>query len=83
MREGSKQFKYVGENKALFYVIFYSHLVEWLTHKVVPDYVAPNVITITGFIVALMPLLCTCYAQGLTFEGEIPTWVFYLQAGCF
>ena len=52
-----------------------------------PDWIAPNVITLTGFLVMLIPIITLFTVFGTSLGDEekkpLPQWIFFLQAICF
>lgn len=84
--EGIKKYKYAGEDQGPAYIYFYNpaatKLVEYL-----PDWLAPNLITLLGFLISFIPavILFGWYGPNLKDDPEnpIPNWVFFLQAFCY
>jgi len=72
-------YKYKGGDTSIFYVYCMSPLCDWLTPKF-PLWLAPNVITITGFFFNLTYFLLTLHYNGFRGGNYIPPWVCYLSA---
>jgi ethanolaminephosphotransferase len=72
-------YKYKGGDTSIFYIYCMAPLCDWLTPKF-PEWLAPNVITITGFFFNLFYFALTIYYNGFSGGNEIPTWVCFLSA---
>mmetsp|Transcript_26257 Transcript_26257/g.18623 ORF Transcript_26257/g.18623 Transcript_26257/m.18623 type:complete len:201 (+) Transcript_26257:171-773(+) len=64
------------------YKHFWSPLANWAVQKL-PEDLAPNTITLVGFLHGLLPLIILYSCVGLQMVGEIPQWFFFLQFYCF
>jgi phosphatidylglycerophosphate synthase len=49
-----RHYKYAGVDNSLYYEHFASPLAKWVTEAFVPLWVAPNLITVIGFVIALV-----------------------------
>jgi phosphatidylglycerophosphate synthase len=58
-----------------------------LVNQLLPEYVAPNVLTLIGFFFAVLPFAVLFGAFGLEFtndaEKPIPNWFFFMYAYCY
>mmetsp|Transcript_17387 Transcript_17387/g.21953 ORF Transcript_17387/g.21953 Transcript_17387/m.21953 type:complete len:101 (-) Transcript_17387:945-1247(-) len=48
-----------------------------------PDWIAPNVLTLLGFMHTVIPFILLFSIAGMDLLGEVPNWFFHLQAYCF
>jgi len=48
-----------------------------------PDWIAPNTITLLGFMHTVAPFLLLFYIAELDLLGDVPNWFFFLQAYSF
>ena len=78
-KENVINYKYKGGDTSIFYVYCMAPLCDWLTPKF-PEWLAPNVITITGFFFNLIYFLLTFYYNGFGSGRKIPSWVCFLSA---
>lgn len=80
--EKLKLYKYAGGDAGLLYIYFYNpvsrRLVEYL-----PDTLAPNVITLVGFLFNLVPFLYLFSNYGIDFSTPVPTYFCYINAACY
>ena len=53
------------------YIYFYNPVSKWLVERI-PDYIAPNLITLIGFMFTLGPFLMAFTFYGTKFESEEP-----------
>lgn len=67
------------------YVYFYNPLAMWLVARI-PEWIAPNVITLLGFLFSAVPFVLIFVIFGTHFYNEepasakIPNWVFFAEA---
>jgi ethanolaminephosphotransferase len=73
-------YKYSGSDKSLLYRFFFSPTAQFLVDRVIPSWLAPNVITLLGFFCTLIPHFIILFYQPLNLSGEIPRWVCFLAA---
>jgi ethanolaminephosphotransferase len=77
-----KQHKYSGIDEGIFQIIFWNPCANYLV-TLVPETVAPNTLTLIGFVHAVVPLLVLYAVFGTAFIGDLPRWFFVLQTYCF
>lgn len=68
------KFKYAGDDRSYLYLYFFSPLCDRFA-ELLPETLAPNLITVAGFMLNILNHLVLLYYQGFTFEGRLPTWV--------
>jgi ethanolaminephosphotransferase len=73
-------YKYVGSDASLLYKYFFSPCAQFLVDNVIPEWLAPNVITLMGFMCTLIPHLIILYMTGGTLSGQIPSWLCFVAA---
>ena len=77
-----KLYKYAGGDEGILYVYFYNPaskaLVEYL-----PDTLAPNVITLVGFLFSVVPCFYLFWNYGLDFSTPVPASFCYANALCY
>jgi len=66
-----KNNKYSGSDLGLAYKYFYDPAAQFLASKL-PDYVAPNTLTMIGFLHGLLPLFVMWGISGMSLVGELP-----------
>ena len=71
------QHKYSGSDLGLAYIYFYDPVARYLTSKL-PDYIAPNTLTLFGFVHTLIPLYVMWLYSGMSLVGELPSWFVFL-----
>jgi ethanolaminephosphotransferase len=67
-----KKYRYAGGDFGLMYIYFYNPVSKWLVNHI-PRTLAPNVITLTGFIFTVAPFMTAFTYFGSKFESEEPT----------
>ena len=77
-----KDHVYSGSDLGILYKIFWSPVANWLV-EFVPDWVAPNVLTLIGFIHTLVPVIVLFVIAGFDLIGPVPNWFFFFQAWCY
>jgi len=82
MGENLKLHKYSACDNGIFYKYFYSPLSEKIV-SYLPDWLAPNTITLTGFLHTLGPIIIQLCAIGSAFVGVTPLWFLIGQAYCY
>jgi len=73
-------YRYSGSDASLLYKYFFSPIAQALVDKVIPSWLAPNVITLIGFMCTFIPhiiILCMFPNQ---IEGPAPKWLCILAA---
>jgi phosphatidylglycerophosphate synthase len=80
-----RAYKYAGGDFGLMYVYFYNPVARWLVEKI-PEWIAPNLITLAGFLFSAFPFVAIFVVFGTHFyneEPKIPGWVFFAEAVCY
>ena len=72
-------YKYSGGDKSILYRFVINPFCNWLVNYL-PKWLAPNVITVSGFFFNLFNLILTCYYTGMKGGDPIPSWVCILCA---
>ena len=80
------KYKYAGGDKGYAYIHFYNPLAMKLV-TMVPESVAPNLLTMIGFTFATIPFVVLFGLYGTSFkndpENPVPKWFFFLYALCY
>lgn len=74
--------KYSGSDEGLLYKWFYNPAANKLV-TYLPDWIAPNVLTLIGFIHTIVPLVVLFCIADFDLLGEVPNWFFFFQAWCY
>ena len=77
-----KEHKYAGCDDGFFYHYFYSPLATYLVHKL-PEWLAPNTITIIGYLHTFGPIAVLYCCIGCSLIGDLPNWFLFLQGWCY
>jgi len=77
-----RKHKYSGSDEGLMYKWFYSPIANKLV-ECLPDTVAPNTLTLIGFIHSLTPVILCFSIGGLNLVGKVPSWILFLNAYCY
>lgn len=73
-----KKFKYQGGSDSFLYIHLWSPLSEFLVRRIFPKTLAPNTITLFGFMLLFLGhCLSIYYSPDL--QSPIPSWVFYFN----
>jgi len=72
-----ENFQYKGEDRSYLYAYFFSPLADRLA-QIMPMWLAPNVITFSGFILNFISHALLLWYQGMGMEGFIPGWLILL-----
>lgn len=72
-----KQHKYSGCDDGIAYKYFWNPVAGYLV-TLLPDYVAPNTLTMIGFMHAIVPLGVLYTFCGTSFMGDVPLWFIIL-----
>jgi len=72
-------YKYAGADEGISYKLFYNPVANWLTSKL-PDSIAPNTLTLLGFLHCVVALLVTIGVYGTNCIGTMDGWICYLYA---
>jgi ethanolaminephosphotransferase len=78
--ENLLKYKYFGSDHSLLYKHIYSPMSQFLVDKVIPTWLAPNVITLIGFAATLLPHIILWIAYPESFAGNVPAWMCYMAA---
>ena len=76
-----RSYKYKSSDSSISYKYFMSPLCDYLVNYF-PKWLAPNVITVSGFFLNLLYFLITGYYTGFK-GGFIPSWACFLSAFCY
>ena len=71
MKQNLSKYRYAGGDRGIMYIYFYNPLANYLV-EFLPESLAPNVITLIGFLFSLLPcfILFRFYGTSFTnFEG--------------
>ncbi|EGR27680.1 hypothetical protein IMG5_191250 [Ichthyophthirius multifiliis] len=75
--EGIKSFKYKGGSDSIFYSYFWSPLCDYLVKNYFPSYLAPNSITLIGFLIHLVAHIIVLYYSP-DLKQTLPQWLCFL-----
>ena len=87
-RENLLSYKYAGGDNGLMYVYFYNPFARWIVERI-PEWIAPNLITLCGFLFSIIPFITVFVVFGTHFMNEepemtkMPRWVFAAEAVCY
>jgi ethanolaminephosphotransferase len=73
-------YKYKGSDNSYLYKYIFSPIAQSLVDKVLPTWLAPNVITLLGFCCTLVPHMLILFNNPFQLEGEVPAWMCFLAA---
>ena len=73
--------KYSGSDEGILYTYCWNPLAIKLVDYL-PDWVAPNTITLVGFLHTVIPCMLLFAISGFDLLGEVPNWFFFFQAYC-
>jgi len=82
-KEGEKNlraYKYSGSDASLLYKHFFSPCAQFLVDHVIPPWLAPNVITLVGFMCTLIPHLIVLFGYSADLYGDVPAWLCFVAA---
>lgn len=74
-----REHKYSGSDAGLAYIYFYDPLAKYLVY-LLPEWIAPNTLTMIGFMHTLTPIFILYTCIGCALIGDVPTWFIGLQA---
>ena len=80
-----KLYKYAGGDKGYLYIYFYNPVATKVV-SYLPETMAPNLVTLIGFIFSCLPFIVLFSFYGTKFSNEkdgIPNWFFFLYAFCY
>lgn len=75
--EHMRNHKYSAIDEGIAYRFCYSPLAAKLV-DCIPEYVAPNTLTLLGFLHAIFPVVLGFSLEGFTLVGELPSWFMFL-----
>lgn len=73
-----KQHKYSGVDDGLSWACFWNPVASYLV-TLLPDSVAPNTLTLLGFLHAIVPPMMMYFLFGCQLVGDLPSWFIFLQ----
>lgn len=73
-------YKYSGTDKSILYKHVFSPTAEFVVQNFIPNWLAPNVITLVGFLCTLIPHFLVWNAAGNSIGGEVPSSLWFLTA---
>lgn len=73
--KGVEHFQYKGGSDSILYTYLWSPMADWLCYNVCPDWVAPNLITFSGFVLAIISHITIIYYSYPNFDKGVPVWV--------
>ena len=82
MAQNLKLYKYAGGDSGLIYVYFYNPIAKRLV-EYLPKTLAPNLITLTGFLFTVIPFLYLFTTYGWNFTTPIGSGFCYTNAACY
>jgi ethanolaminephosphotransferase len=68
-------YKYSGSDLSLLYKHFFSPIAQFLVDRIIPEWMAPNLITLMGFVCTLVPHIIILAAFPNTLSGNVPNWM--------
>eukprot|EP00347_Sterkiella_histriomuscorum_P019715 403340566 len=77
-----RQYKYAGGDSGILYKYFYNPVALKLV-SILPETVAPNLLTLIGFLFTVIPFALLFGLYGLDFHGNVPAWWCYLEAASY
>jgi len=81
-----RQYKYAGGDNGIIYRYFYNPVANKIVHYL-PEKMAPNLITLIGFIFSMLPFFVLFCGYGTNFKNEdnnpIPKWFFIFYIFCY
>lgn len=77
-----KNHKYSGSDEGIAYRFCYNPLANRLVERI-PKTIAPNTITLVGFLHTLVPMLVFYLVAGNSLYGDVPRWWSFLHAWSF
>jgi len=81
--EGEKHllaYKYVGSDASLIYKYILSPFAQWCVDHIIPEWMAPNLITLIGFSCNLISHIWVLVLFGNNIFGAIPAWLLIFAA---
>lgn len=78
-----KDHKYSGSDAGLSYIYFYNPVSKWIVANVIPEWLAPNTLTLIGFVHSFGPLVLMFIIGGFNLVEPLPWWWYVVQAWCY
>ena len=76
-----KTYKYSGSDNSILYAHIYSPLCNYLVENWTPKTLAPNIITLTGFMLNTIPIhIYLLITYKFSVNAEIPSWINFFSA---
>jgi ethanolaminephosphotransferase len=82
MGEKLKLYKYAGGDAGILYIYFYNPLARRLV-EYLPDTLAPNLITLAGFMFTVVPFFYLFFEYGWNFSTPVGAGFCYTNAVCY
>ena len=82
MKEKLRIYRYEGGDYGLSYIYFYNPFAQWLV-EFLPRNLAPNLITMAGFMFTVCPFLYLFTAYGANFDTPIGGTFSYVNGVCY
>ena len=80
--ENLKNHKYSGSDEGIIYKYFYNPVCNKIV-ECFPMTLAPNTLTLLGFVCIVGPFSLLLSISGLSFQGEVPSWFLYVHAAFY
>ena len=80
--ENLKEHVYSGSDLGILYKLFWSPISNKLV-EFLPDWIAPNTLTMFGFVHTIVPLVTLFCIADFDLLGYVPNWFFFFQAWCY
>jgi len=68
---------YVGDNNSIFYNYVLNHFCNWIV-EFFPRWLAPNMVTLLGFIVNCIPSVLVLIIYDYNLDGHLDDWFCYV-----
>jgi ethanolaminephosphotransferase len=78
--KGLRSYKYSGADYSLIYKHILGPFAEWAVKTFIPEWMAPNVITLIGFSCSILSHLLVLALFPSIFGGDVPAWICVLAA---
>jgi ethanolaminephosphotransferase len=76
-QDNLKRYKYAGGDNGIAYKLFFNPFALWLVDRI-PVWIAPNLLTLIGFMFTLIPFIILFKDYGLNFEQEgVPSQMYF------
>ena len=81
-KDNLRKHKYNGGDMGFSYILFYNPVANALV-EYTPEWVAPNLITLVGFLHVVIPFYLSLYVMGPDIYGPVPSWFCLFFAWCY